>query len=281
MEMRSIHLACGQVVCRPGDVEGNLHQIERLSAEAARAGARLCLFAEGAISGYMLTEQAFADALREDGPAARELKRIAASCKIVVAAGTMEGAADGVYVSHFIAFPDGRLLVQRKNVLNEREKKAGLARGPEARIPFQVDGVRMGLIVCADAGIPDIYNKLAAQGCQVCLHPSAGGGGREHMCHPEDLEDPARRKAYLQMMRQVCFIGGAMETAARHHMAIALVNLAGDDGVDHYHPGHTAIVDSRGRCMMLHPGEYVVDYLEPRMFHAEVLVREPRVVRAS
>ncbi len=50
-EQTTIRLAAGQIVCRPGDFEGNLKQIERLSRQAADARARLCLFAEGAITG--------------------------------------------------------------------------------------------------------------------------------------------------------------------------------------------------------------------------------------
>ena len=54
-EPKTIHLAAGQIVCRPGGMEGNPRQIEILARQAAQAGARLCLFAEGAITGYVLT----------------------------------------------------------------------------------------------------------------------------------------------------------------------------------------------------------------------------------
>ena len=280
MDLRTIHLACGQIVGRAGNIERNLEQIRDLSSQAAAVGARLCLFPEGAITGYALTDEVLAHAPTSTGPVAKKLKEIAADCDIVVAAGTMENYDADRYVSHFIAYPDGRLLVQRKHLLNAAETDARLAHGDEERIAFQVDGVQMGVLICADSGIPGIRNKLAAQGCQVCLHPSAGGGARDHMRHPEDLEDPERLEAYIADMEGVCFLGAAMQAAARHHMAIVTVNMSGDDGNDHYHPGHSAIVDSRGRCVVLLPGEYVVDYLEPRVIHAEVVVQTPRVADA-
>jgi predicted amidohydrolase len=277
MTEQSIHVACGQIVCRTGDIAGNLAQIETLSSEAAAAGARLCLFGEGAITGYALTDEVLSAAPTADGPVAQELSAIAARLGIWVVAGTMENAADGArHVSHFIAQPDGPLLVQRKHMLTARELDAGLVRGGEERLAFAVDGARAAVIICADSGMRGIHSRLAAQGCQLCLHPSAGGGARECMCHPEDLEDPDRLDAYVDLMEKVCFAGGVMRTAARHRMAIVTVNLAGDDGIDHYHPGHSILVDCRGRCVALLPGEYVVDYLRPQIVHGEVLLGEPR-----
>lgn len=62
--LRTIHLAAGQIVCRPGDIEGNLKQIDTLARKAAQSGARLCLFAEGAITGYVCTPAVLAAAPR-------------------------------------------------------------------------------------------------------------------------------------------------------------------------------------------------------------------------
>ena len=36
-EPKTIHLAAGQIVCRPGDMEGNLRQIETLARQTAQA----------------------------------------------------------------------------------------------------------------------------------------------------------------------------------------------------------------------------------------------------
>ena len=66
------------------------------------------------------------------------------------------------------------------------------------------------------------------------------------------------------------------EEAEGRRMVQVAVNLSGDDGIDHYHPGHCSIIDSRGRIVALQPGEYVVDYLEPRMIHGQVIVQSPR-----
>jgi predicted amidohydrolase len=273
---KTIHLAVGQIVCRPGDIESNLKQIEELSRQAAAAGARLCLFAEGAITGYVTTPSVLAAAPTADGPVAARLKQMAARLNITIAAGTIERAGRANHVSCFIAAPDGRFVVQRKHLLTDVEKAKGLVTGPAQRTLFDVDGVRMAVCICADSGIPEIRDTLAAQGCQVLLLVTAGGGGREHIYHPADLEDPQRLAAYVKLMDNVCSVSSALGDCIRLRMAQVAVNLAGDDGVDHYHPGHSSMIDSRGRIVALLPGEYVVDYLEPRMIHGMIVVQRPR-----
>lgn len=274
--LKTIHVAAGQIVCKPGDLDGNLKQIYDLSRQAAAAGARVCAFAEGAITGYVASPEILGKAPTCDGPVTERLKKMAAELNITIVAGTLERVARGTHVSCFIATPDGRLIVQRKSGLNHAEKKMGMLDGGVARTIFEVDGVKMGVLICADSGIPGIQDTLATQGCQVMLLITAGGAGREHIHHPEDLKDPKRLAGYVKLMDAVCSVSSAFSECIGRRMAQVAVNLSGDDGVDHYHPGHSSIIDSRGRLVALQPGEYVIDYLQPRMIHGPVVVQEPR-----
>jgi predicted amidohydrolase len=146
---------------------------------------------------------------------------------------------------------------------------------------FEVGGVKMAVCICSDVGIPGVRDRLAEQGCQVLLVPTAGGGGREHIFHPADLEDPRRLAAYVKLMDDVCSVTSALGDCVQRRMAQVAVNLSGDDGRDHYHPGHSSIIDSRGRIVALLPGEYVIDYLAPRLIHGPVVVRSPRKVTSE
>ncbi len=132
--------------------------------------------------------------------------------------------------------------------------------------------------ICADSGIDDIWNKLAARGCQIYCGPTAGGGGRRFMCRPQDLENPTRRRQYIADMEKVCFLGHSLATCYTHRMALIATNLAGDDGISNYHPGHSSIIDSRGCSIGLIPGEYVKDYLRPQLITGEIVVQQPVVV---
>jgi predicted amidohydrolase len=278
MESSTIHVASGQVVATPGDVTGHLKQIADLSRQAAKAGARLILFAEGALTGYLLTKPMLRCAQSATGPAARRLLAIARRNDIVIVAGTLERDGATRHMSAFIAFPDGRLLVQRKHNLTPTELAAGLVPGPEERNIFAVDGVRFGVVICADSGIPDLRNKMVRWGAQVSLHPCAGGGGRQYMKHANDLDDPAVFADYLRDMEKVCFVGSAFAQARAFQMAMQSCNLSGDDGVSNYHPGHSAIVDCAGKLVGLIPGEYVVEYLRPQLTHGVIAVGTPRCV---
>ncbi len=278
---QTIHVAAGQIVATPGDVAGNLRQIEALSKQAAKAGARLILFAEGAITGYLLTPEVLAVAPSAEDPVAQKLLAWAKRYEIAIAAGTIERGKRALHMSAFIALPEGRLIVQRKHNLTPKELQAGLVPGPEKRKIFSVDGVKFGVCICADSGIPGIYNKMVAWGAQVYLGPTAGGGGRKFMKHAADLEDPKKLKSYLRDMEKVCFLGRAIEKCVRHHLAMICCNLSGDDGVDNYHPGHSSIIDSGGKTVGLIPGEYVVEYLRPQMIHGEIVVRKGRIVEGG
>ena len=280
--LKAIHVACGQIVCRPGDISGNLNQTKRLSIEAAEAGAKFILFAEASLTGYVFTPQFLKKyCLSVDSRQVRALHAISRKHGIVIAAGAVEQAEDGRHVSHFILFPDGRKIIQRKHNLTPTEKKADIIPGPEERILITVDGVRFGICICADSGIPDIRNKLAAKGCQVFCGPCAGGGGREHMLKESDLAVATLRKQYIKDMEKVCFAGKTLLDCRDHRMATMAVNLAGDDGIDHYHPGHSMIIDSRGYVVDIRPGEYVIEYLLPKLIHGKITVNQPITVQAK
>jgi len=269
----TIHVACGQIVSTPGDIEANLSQIAELAAGAAEAGAQVILFGEAALTGYLLTPEIVGRAPRLDGAEAQRLVRIAQQHRIVLAVGAIEAEPGGPRVSHWVVYPDGRVLAQWKNVLTEDERNAGIVPGDPERRLFEIDGVTAAIGICADSAIEDVHAKTAARGCQLWLAPSAGGGSRDLAQSPESLRDEEGLSRYLESMEKVCFVGNAIGHAARLRMAWVSTNLAGDDGVGKYHPGHSCIIDARGHVMALLPGEYVPEYLEPRMIHAPVCVR--------
>ena len=271
---RKLHVACGQLVMRPGDIRHQMEQVELLSKQAADAGARLILFAEGALHGYCLTPEVVSSAITTADPPVTELKKISRRNRIVIAVGAFERSGRKRYVSQFVVWPDGGILVQRKNRITPDEKNAGFSVGPERRTIFEVDGVRCAIAICADAGIENLWEQLRKGQCQISLHPCAGGGSREEMRNPEDLSVPELRSRYLKAMEKVCFLGDSLLRTRDMGIAMVATNLAGDDGVAKYHPGHSSIVDSRGSLVALHPGEYVAAFLRPVMIHGEVAVQE-------
>jgi len=277
--LRTLHVASAQIVSRVGDVEGNLRQVEQLSKRAAHVGADLVLFGEGALTGYAHNDAVRAKAPTLDGPVMKRLRKVSREGKIVIIVGTIERSKRGWHVSHFVVFPNAKPLVQRKHRLTPTEQQEKIIPGAKSRKLFKVKGATCAIAICADSGIPGLRTTLARRGCEVFLTPCAGGGDRKPMRSEGDLANPKLRKQYLADMEKVCYIGAALEGCFKYRMAQVSCNLAGDDGIDHYHPGHSAIVDSRGRLVALRPGEYVVDFLQPEIIHGEIIVQKPRVPR--
>lgn len=265
-----MRVACCQLVCRPGDVAGNLEQVLVLSAGAAQAGARFALFAEGALTGYVFTPENQARALRFDGPEAARLAEASRRLRIGLAVGTLDRSDEGVHVAQWIFLPDGRKYVQYKHNLTDTEVGTGVLRGPRERTLFDFEGLRFAVLICADNGIENIDSELQRAGVQVLLSPCAGGGRREWIRRPEELRDPEVFRAYAECLTRVCFVGNSLDRNLRGNFAMMAVNLCGDDGIGSYHPGHSSISDHDGRLGALLPGEYVASWLEPRFITAEI-----------
>ncbi len=274
--VKRITVASGQILCEVGNVEHNLRQIETMARTVAAQGARLMLCAEGALTGYLLTDEVFATAPDAGAAPVQRLRELSRELDMAIVVGSLAHSPEGRRVSAFIALPDGQLLVQQKHKLTPKELAAKVVPGPEERIVFEVDGVRCAVCICADSGIENIYNKLAAKGCQIYLGPTAGGAGRDDMCTEVDLDSVEGMNAYVSRMEKVCFLGHAMRQCRQHRMALVCCNLAGDDGMSNYHPGHSSIVDARGRSVGLIPGEYVREWLRPRWLCEEIVVDQPR-----
>ena len=137
-----------------------MHLLEAKAA-AERDERRLDL---GVVVRILASEELDAHAIEADSAPVRSLQALSRDLRIVIAVGTIEQASSARHVSHFILFPNGRLQTQRKHALTATEKGAGIVPGPEERNLFTVGGVRFGICICSDSGIPHIRNKLAAKG---------------------------------------------------------------------------------------------------------------------
>jgi predicted amidohydrolase len=155
------------------DVAANLDQIAQYVAEARAQGARLVVFPECALTGYMrepLPGEFAPDipgSLRPDGPEIARLIEIAGDT--VVCAGYSEAGLHGNYSSAVCVSGDGVLGHQRKVHLPPTERFAYQAGdGFEA---FDTPVGRMGMLVCYDKCFPEAARTLALDGAEIiaCL----------------------------------------------------------------------------------------------------------------
>jgi predicted amidohydrolase len=171
-----------------GETEENL---ERLCEAVAGTDADILVLPELATSGYLFASAEEVTALSDTIPGAAT-ERLQAACRAsgcrVVAGlaeraggpGTTGLAAAGLdaagpdarrfYNSAALIGPAGVEGVYRKAHLFNTEK---LYFAPGDALPiFEVDGVKVGMLVCFDHMFPEAARTLALQGAQLICHPS-------------------------------------------------------------------------------------------------------------
>jgi predicted amidohydrolase len=293
--MKLTHLAIASTTSKPGAVAENLKQIAEFAAQAGRDGADLLLTPELSASGYGPYPEVLATAEPAgNGPIFEALAGMARESGVVVCAGFVEACADNRYLAHYIVYPDGRFVVQRKNrvMLTERPLDSagelippdpaqssgdpadpGQPRKPQFSF-FEVKGVRCALAICADSGIPGLDDLLEQTGVEVLLVPTGAGGERKDRVTTEELRTEAGRKKYLHWLERVFFPGASVITCIERRRALAAVNLCGYDRRKHYHLGHGMIITPMGEVPALIHGLPNLDCQRPMYTHAVVDLEE-------
>lgn len=167
------------------DLAAFVTHVDALAAEAAGAGGRLLLLPELACIGLLWGDPAAASTkVPEVGalyrrqltpllqPYCDALLDIARRRDIVLAGATFwhEESELGLN-SGFVAFPDGRLIRQDKLHPTRPEQAIGTAGGADLK-SFEVDGIRLGLMICYDVQFPELTRHLVADGIEVLVVPS-------------------------------------------------------------------------------------------------------------
>lgn len=263
---RQVTIAVAQPLVRPGDVAGNIRAMEPLVAEAARRGALLVLFSECAVTGYDLQGAGARAALTLDDPALDKIATLARTHGLVIVAGLYERAADKLFNTAVAFLPDGRRVVQRKHNIMEPERQAApVAAGPRDRTLFDVAGLRCAILICADDGIPGIYDELAAAGCDVVLLPTAGAGSVSLGFHQHELADPERRQKYLELAAS-CISREGLQRCLKLNLSVAACNQSGwQPATGYFHPGGSSILDRTGAVAAVVPPRFVFEHLRPEL----------------
>ncbi len=270
-----LHIAIASTTSKPGDMDGNLAQITDFARRAGRDGADILLTPEMSATGYGPYPDVIALAeTAGEGPIYRALAGLARETGVVVTAGFVETAGEKRHLAHYVVYPDGAFVVQRKHrvTLAERPLHPGVELEPPDYVnappadparpgqpkelnfhPFEVNGVRCAIVICADGGIPTLFDRLHAQGVNAILLGSGAGGRREDRVNTADVAHRAGREIFMKWLEMTFFPGNTIADCLRTGMAFAAVNLCGYDGRKQYHMGHGMIGDPHGRSARLLP----------------------------
>jgi predicted amidohydrolase len=167
------------------DIAAFRSHIDALAAEAAGVGSRLLLLPELTCVGLLWGDVAAAKiTVPEVGNLYRRrltpllpsycnaLLEVARRNNIALAGASFWHEENGQGLnSGFIALPDGRLIRQDKLHPTRPEQAIGTMGGAELRA-FELDGIRLGLVICYDVQFPELTRHLVAEGIEILLVPS-------------------------------------------------------------------------------------------------------------
>ncbi len=158
----------------PGSTDEALAALDDAAARAAARGAALLVTGELFLSGYALGDRMARAAEPADGPAARAVAAIAARHGLAVVYGCPERDGARVHNTARLVGPDGRAAAAyRKAHLFGAYERAVFTPGDRPVVQADVDGVRVGLLVCYDVEFPEAVRAHALAGTELLVVPTA------------------------------------------------------------------------------------------------------------
>ena len=154
-----------------GDTRYNLDLcLERLEA-AAKEGARLVVFPEAAISGYIFNslEEALPFAETVPGPSTAALEQRCRELEVFAAFGLLERDGDDCYNTAVLLGPAGLVGTYRKLHLPYVGVDRFVTPGDRAPLVYDTELGRIGLAICYDQEFPELSRVLALQGAEVIV----------------------------------------------------------------------------------------------------------------
>jgi len=171
----TIRIALIHLDARPGEVEYNRRQIEAAIKEATTKGANWIITPELAETGYRFTERIGTDWI-EPFPSqwVKRLSGIAKESKAALFIGIAEKdiTSGKLHNSVVVIGRDGVIQgTYRKHRVVNGPAERWAAKGSENNL-FLVDGIPIGLLICADSYKPEQAMRYAAMGAKILISPA-------------------------------------------------------------------------------------------------------------
>ncbi len=172
--MTQQRVAACQIDPQLGEVDRNLERIERAVAEAAAAGAVLAVLPEAAVTGYAFAslDEALPVARRAGAVAADRLGALAAQHGMTLICGTLEAQGEEIFNAALLLTADGRHFTYRKMHLPYLGIDRFATPGPDAPSVVEVNGLRIGVLICYDLRFPEAARMCALDGADLIALPT-------------------------------------------------------------------------------------------------------------
>jgi len=177
LPVASVCLECSR------DKRENLIKIEnmifRIMEEAPQT--RLIVFGETTLGYYYGLDdpESYQRSVGETipGPATAQIGSLADSFDVFIVLGMSELSGDTLYNAQVLLNPEGQIVaVHRKSGFVSEDEEAGFTRGRHATVA-SIDGIRIGMIICADVTSYPLTEDLVAAEIQILIHSLASLAG--------------------------------------------------------------------------------------------------------
>ena len=157
----------------PGSKNGNLKLLSGAARSAAEQGSQLLICSEMFLSGYNIGDAVFDLAEPADGPALQSAAAIAREAGIALLYGYPERDEDLVYNSAILIDRNGSSLANyRKTHLYGPQENRLFQKG-DAFVITELEGVKIGILICYDVEFPEAVRTLALAGASLVAVPTA------------------------------------------------------------------------------------------------------------
>jgi len=184
----------------PLDVPGNLQRLQQQASIAAQRGAHLLVCPEMFLTGYnigLAAVERLAEAV--DGASAMAVGKIAQAHGIAIVYGYPERAEDGaVHNSVQLIDAHGRSLCNyRKTHLFGELDRSLFSAGADHFPVVELDGWKLGLLICYDIEFPENARRLALDGAELILVPTANMTPYDFICQVTVRARAQENQCYL------------------------------------------------------------------------------------
>ncbi len=267
--MDILHLALVQMDCTFANLHANLEGVRASLRTAAAQGAKLVVFPEAILTGYGYASKDDAWALAENipGPATEILGQDCRELGVWLAAGMLERRESdrAMFNVCVLLGPQGQSHVYRKIHLPFLGVDRFTTPGDQPFAVHDVEGVKVGILICYDGGFPEASRALMLLGADLILLPTNW---------PEGARPVARHVVPARAFENTVYFAAVdrvgVEAGFRFIGQSQIVSPAGERlaHADHDRPEILyADIDpakSRQKRMVFIPGAYEVDRLRDR-----------------
>jgi predicted amidohydrolase len=228
MTKRRFRAAAVQTLARLGDYDHNIELATKYVEDAVRQGAELIVFPECMDTGYLFDSVEHCRALAEtmtDGPFVKALAALSKKYSIYVASGVTEWdpEKEKIFNSGVMFGRNGELVAHYHKQFLATHDQNWFSFGERGCPVVDTDLGRIGLLICFDGRIPEIFRSMTMQGAEVIVDMA-----NFFSMDQADMWGPAR-----SFENGVWLVAA---TKAGYERSI-------------YYPGGSMIVDPKGRVM--------------------------------